>query len=165
MKSITIKITYKEFLIAIWDKLELIKFKSFPKNYAKKINLISMLTDIEMNNIVYFDSTGEYNYYFNGTINIKLDRKPIKSNSYKNLKHQLYFTLIDYMKLGKLNIACEFPKDEFKQQCQYLVQNKYSETNKLEIISRRKIIDELGNDIDLVDLLSYRFFSILKGLN
>ena len=161
---ITIKVTNKDILIAVWDGLKLIKFKKYGNEYAKKITLVTMKLKQSMNDIIYFDSTGEFDKYFSGALKIKPDRQPIKRENYKNLKHQLYFYLIKSINNNTLSIECEFPNNELKQELQHVKQNKYSESNKLEIISRKQIVESLGRDINLVDLLSYRFFAILKGM-
>jgi len=160
---ITIKVTDNNILIAVWDGLKLIKFKKYNNEYAKKSTLIAIKLKKLMNDIIYFDATGEYNKYFSGAIRIKPDRQPIKKENYKNLKHQLYYYLIKSINNGTLSIECSFPNDDFKQELQHVKQNKYSDSNKLEIIPRKQIIESLGRDINLVDLLSYRFFAILKG--
>jgi len=161
---ITIKVTDKHILIAVWDGLKLIKFKKYSNEYVKKITLAVMKLKQSMNDVVYFDTTGEFNKYFYGALRIKPDKQPIGRENYKNFKHQLYFYFIKSINNGTLSVECKFPNDELKQELQHVKQNKYSENNKLEIILRKQIIESLGRDIDLVDLLSYRFFAVLKGM-
>lgn len=161
---ITIKITSNQILIAVWAGLTLVKFKRYEKNYATRITLAVKKLKLTMYDVIYFDSTNEYNQYFVGALKIKLDRHPFKRENYKNLKHQLYFYLLKAINNNQLAIKCEFPNDEFIQEVNQLKQNEYSENNKLEMISRKQIIENIGRDIDLVDLFSYRFFAVLKGI-
>lgn len=149
-------------MLAIWDNYTVIRFRQYNKETSKKISLISKL--FESSHVIYFDSTNEYNDYFIDGIRIKPDRKPIRNENYKNLKHQLYFALIGSINDNELKINCEFPKDELQQEIDQLKLNNNQDSNKLEMTSRKQIVESLGKDIDLVDLLSYRFFAKLKGI-
>lgn len=164
MNFLTCKITDNYFLLAYWQDLKVIKFKRYSIDYACRITLIAKMLKLQMNDIFYFDSTSKYNQYFTGAFKIKLDRQPIRKENYKNLKHQLYFMFLKSINEHQLKIECEFPRDEFNQELNQMEINKYSENNKLEIIPRRKIIENIGRDIDLIDLLSYRFFAVLRGI-
>jgi hypothetical protein len=150
---ITIKITEKEIFAARWEGLKVVNFKRLQNTH---VSLFSKIKD----KIIFYDETNQ----FKKGLKVKLDRRPVKNENYKNLKHQMYFYLIEAINNGKLSINCNFPKDEFVQEIQQLKQNKNNDSGKFEMIPRKEIFENLGRDIHLVDLLSYRFFAVLKNI-
>lgn len=164
-KFITCKITYKAVYIMVWDGFNIIDYRTFDKRFKQRIEL---LTDIKhgltVYDIIYFDETNEFNSFLSGAIKINIHRKPFKNENYKNLKHQLYFYLIKFMKSNRIKIKCNIPKDQLLLEREQLKQYKYDTDDRLQILPRDQIIENIGHDINIVDTMSYIMFAVLKGL-
>ena len=164
-KFITCKITLKECYIMAWDGLKIIDYQVFNKRFKQRIELFANLKHgLSVYDIIYYEDSSEHKEFLSGAMKINIHRAPFKKENYKNLKHQLYFYLIRYITSGKISIKCNIPKEQLKIELDQIKQHRHTTDDKLQILPRDKIIENIGHDINIVDCISYRLFAISKGI-
>lgn len=180
-RYMTCDISYEgadKFVIMIWAGFVVEKVIAIDKindvSISKKINDLRIEYRIPLKNVIY-DKDGlrtftRYSAQFGnlkGAVGFHNNAKPLKvagkTENYKNLKAQCYFSFAEHVKANKVFFQDNKYKEQIIQELEQINMNPFDDEGKLSLEKKDKLKERLKRSPDFSDAAMLRFYYEVKG--
>lgn len=167
-----------KFVIMIWAGFVIEKIIAIDKindvSISKKITDLRIEYRVPLKNVVY-DKDGiktftRYSSKFgnlSGAVGFHNGSRPIKiagkTENYKNLKAQCYFSFAEHVKNNKVFCSDKTYKEQIIEELEQINMNPYDDEGKLGLEKKEKLKERLKRSPDFADSAMLRFYFEVKG--
>lgn len=180
-RYMTCDISYEgadKFVIMIWAGLVVEKIIAIDKindvSISKKINDLRIEYKIPLKNVIYDkDGLRTFTRYsakygnLKGAVGFHNNGKALKisgkTENYKNLKAQCYFSFAEHVKANKVFFQDKTYKEQIIQELEQINMTPFDDEGKLGLEKKEKLKERLKRSPDFADAAMLRFYYEIKG--